>query len=98
MASVFENNYYITLSTHAKHIDDAMKLFEGAVGHLKSLLRITSYNVCYTKLLRDNAENIEACIAEIKSIFAEPEEGTTYEGKVVNVQKFGAFVNRNNFV
>jgi len=41
----------------------------------------------------DNAENIEACIAEIKSIFAEPEEGTTYEGKVVNVQKFGAFVN-----
>ncbi len=38
MASVFENNYYITLSTHAKHIDDAMKLFEGAVGHLKSLL------------------------------------------------------------
>jgi len=38
-------------------------------------------------------ESIEKAKAEIESIVAEPEVGVIYEGKVVKVMDFGAFVN-----
>jgi polyribonucleotide nucleotidyltransferase len=40
-----------------------------------------------------NAESIEAAIKWIKSLTSEPEVGQIYEGKVVKVMEFGAFVN-----
>ena len=39
------------------------------------------------------AENIKAALKWIKSIVAEPEVGEIYDGKVVKVMDFGAFVN-----
>ncbi|MCC6787261.1 MAG: S1 RNA-binding domain-containing protein, partial [Hyphomonadaceae bacterium] len=39
------------------------------------------------------AESIEAAIKWIKSLTSEPEVGQIYEGKVVKVMEFGAFVN-----
>ena len=37
--------------------------------------------------------SIRSAIARIKSIAAEPEVGEIYQGKVVKVMEFGAFVN-----
>jgi len=45
------------------------------------------------KVASANAESIKAAINWIKSIAAEPEVGTIYEGTVVKVMDFGAFVN-----
>ena len=45
------------------------------------------------KIASSNAESIRAAIARIKGIAAEPEVGEIYEGKVVKVMEFGAFVN-----
>ncbi|OYW83770.1 hypothetical protein B7Z17_05175 [Candidatus Saccharibacteria bacterium 32-49-10] len=40
-----------------------------------------------------DTENIEKAIAWIKSLTEEPEVGRIYEGKVVSIKDFGAFVN-----
>jgi polyribonucleotide nucleotidyltransferase len=45
------------------------------------------------KVASANADSIKAAINWIKSITSEPEVGTIYEGKVVKVMDFGAFVN-----
>ena len=45
------------------------------------------------KIASANGESIRAAINWIKSITSEPEIGTIYEGKVVKVVDFGAFVN-----
>jgi polyribonucleotide nucleotidyltransferase len=45
------------------------------------------------KVASANAESIKAAIAWIKSIASEPEVGTIYDGTVVKVMDFGAFVN-----
>ena len=45
------------------------------------------------KVASANAESIRAAIAWIKSITSEPEVGTIYDGTVVKVMDFGAFVN-----
>jgi polyribonucleotide nucleotidyltransferase len=45
------------------------------------------------KVASANAEAIEAAIKWIKSLTSEPEVGQIYEGKVVKVMEFGAFVN-----
>ena len=45
------------------------------------------------KVASANAESIEAAIKWIKSLTSEPEVGQIYEGKVVKVMDFGAFVN-----
>jgi polyribonucleotide nucleotidyltransferase len=45
------------------------------------------------KVASANADSIKAAIAWIKSIASEPEVGTIYEGTVVKVMDFGAFVN-----
>jgi polyribonucleotide nucleotidyltransferase len=45
------------------------------------------------KVASANAKSIEAAIKWIKSITSEPEVGQIYEGKVVKVMDFGAFVN-----
>jgi len=45
------------------------------------------------KVASANAESIKAAINWIKSIAAEPEVGTIYDGTVVKVMDFGAFVN-----
>jgi polyribonucleotide nucleotidyltransferase len=45
------------------------------------------------KIASSNAESIRQAIARIKSIAAEPEVGEIYQGKVVKVMEFGAFVN-----
>jgi polyribonucleotide nucleotidyltransferase len=45
------------------------------------------------KIASANAESIRAAIARIKSIASEPEVGEIYQGKVVKVMEFGAFVN-----
>ncbi len=45
------------------------------------------------KVASANGESIRAAINWIKSITSEPEIGTIYEGKVVKVMDFGAFVN-----
>jgi polyribonucleotide nucleotidyltransferase len=45
------------------------------------------------KVASANADSIKAAINWIKSITSEPEIGTIYEGKVVKVMDFGAFVN-----
>jgi len=45
------------------------------------------------KIASSNAESIRSAIARIKSIAAEPEVGEIYQGKVVKVMEFGAFVN-----
>jgi polyribonucleotide nucleotidyltransferase len=45
------------------------------------------------KVASAKAESIKAAIAWIKSIASEPEVGTIYEGTVVKVMDFGAFVN-----
>ena len=45
------------------------------------------------KIASANAESIRAAIARIKGIAAEPEVGEIYQGKVVKVMEFGAFVN-----
>ena len=45
------------------------------------------------KIASANAESIRAAIARIKSITSEPEVGEIYQGKVVKVMEFGAFVN-----
>jgi polyribonucleotide nucleotidyltransferase len=45
------------------------------------------------KVASANAESIEAAIKWIKSLTSEPEIGQIYEGKVVKVMDFGAFVN-----
>jgi polyribonucleotide nucleotidyltransferase len=39
-----------------------------------------------------NQENLNAALARIKAIVAQPEIGETYTGKVKNIQPFGAFV------
>jgi polyribonucleotide nucleotidyltransferase len=45
------------------------------------------------KVASANAESIRAAINWIKSITSEPEVGQIYEGRVVKVMDFGAFVN-----
>jgi polyribonucleotide nucleotidyltransferase len=45
------------------------------------------------KVASASAESIEAAIKWIKSLTSEPEVGQIYEGKVVKVMEFGAFVN-----
>jgi polyribonucleotide nucleotidyltransferase len=45
------------------------------------------------KVASANAESITAAIKWIKSIASDPEVGQIYEGKVVKVMDFGAFVN-----
>jgi len=45
------------------------------------------------KIASANGESIRAAIARIKGITAEPEVGEIYQGKVVKVMEFGAFVN-----
>jgi polyribonucleotide nucleotidyltransferase len=45
------------------------------------------------KIASANAESIRAAIGRIKAIAAEPEVGEIYQGKVVKVMEFGAFVN-----
>src|SRR5689334_950760 len=45
------------------------------------------------KVASANAESIEAAIKWIKGLTSEPEIGQIYEGKVVKVMDFGAFVN-----
>ena len=45
------------------------------------------------KIASNNAEAIEKALEMINSIVAEPEVGTVYEGKVVKIMDFGAFVN-----
>ena len=45
------------------------------------------------KMASNNAEAIEKALEMINSIVAEPEVGTIYEGKVVKIMDFGAFVN-----
>ena len=45
------------------------------------------------KIASANAESIRAAINRIKSITSEPEVGVIYQGKVVKVMEFGAFVN-----
>ena len=45
------------------------------------------------KVASANGESIRAAINWIKSITSEPEIGHIYEGKVVKVMDFGAFVN-----
>ena len=45
------------------------------------------------KVASANGESIRAAMKWIKSIVAEPEVGEIYEGKVVKVMDFGAFVN-----
>ena len=45
------------------------------------------------KIASSNAESIRSAVARIKSIAAEPEVGEIYQGKVVKVMEFGAFVN-----
>ncbi len=39
-----------------------------------------------------NQDNMDAALARIKAIVAQPEVGETYTGKVKNIQPFGAFV------
>jgi polyribonucleotide nucleotidyltransferase len=45
------------------------------------------------KIASANAESIRAAINRIKTIASEPEVGEIYQGKVVKVMEFGAFVN-----
>jgi polyribonucleotide nucleotidyltransferase len=45
------------------------------------------------KVASANGESIRAALKWIKSIVAEPEVGEIYEGKVVKIMDFGAFVN-----
>ena len=45
------------------------------------------------KIASNNAEAIEKALEMINSIVAEPEVGTIYEGKVVKIMDFGAFLN-----
>ncbi len=45
------------------------------------------------KVASANGESIRAALKWIKSIVAEPEVGEIYEGKIVKVMDFGAFVN-----
>ena len=45
------------------------------------------------KVASSDAESIKAALKWIKSIVAEPEIGEIYEGKVVKIMDFGAFVN-----
>jgi polyribonucleotide nucleotidyltransferase len=45
------------------------------------------------KIASNNADAIEKALEMINSIVAEPEVGTIYEGKVVKIMDFGAFVN-----
>ena len=45
------------------------------------------------KIASNNAEAIEKALEMINSIVAEPEVGIIYEGKVVKIMDFGAFVN-----
>ena len=45
------------------------------------------------KIASNNTEAIEKALEMINSIVAEPEVGTIYEGKVVKIMDFGAFVN-----
>jgi polyribonucleotide nucleotidyltransferase len=40
-----------------------------------------------------NAESIDKAVAWIKSLIEEPEVGKIYEGTVVSIKEFGAFVN-----
>ena len=44
------------------------------------------------KIAAANQENGEAALEQVKAITMEPEEGATYEGKVVKTTDFGAFV------
>src|SRR5690606_18977684 len=45
------------------------------------------------KVASPDAASIEAAVTWIKSLTSEPEVGQVYEGKVVKVMEFGAFVN-----
>jgi polyribonucleotide nucleotidyltransferase len=45
------------------------------------------------KVASANADSIEAAVKWIKSLTSEPEIGQIYDGKVVKVVEFGAFVN-----
>ena len=45
------------------------------------------------KIASASAESIKAAVDRINSIAAEPEAGVIYQGKVVKVMEFGAFVN-----
>ena len=46
-----------------------------------------------SRLLHASGESIAAALKWIKSIVSEPEVNEIYEGKVVKIMEFGAFVN-----
>jgi len=45
------------------------------------------------KIFAKNKKSLDAAVAEVEVITAVPEVGNTYDGKVVKVLDFGAFVN-----
>ncbi len=49
-------------------------------------------NAGRVEVFAENADNINAAMAIIKGIITVPEVGETYEGKVVSIQSYGAFV------
>ena len=59
----------------------------------KSGARIDISDSGNVKIAGTNNESIRAAIELINSIIEEPEVGQVYEGKVVKIMEFGAFVN-----
>ena len=59
----------------------------------KSGARIDISDSGNVKIAGTNNESIQAAIELINSIIEEPEVGQVYEGKVVKIMEFGAFVN-----
>jgi polyribonucleotide nucleotidyltransferase len=49
-------------------------------------------NVGHIDIVATNADSINAVLAKIKGIVAQPEVGEVYEGKVKSIMAFGAFV------
>ena len=59
----------------------------------KTGAKIDIYDDGTIKVASADGESIDAAIKWIKSIVSEPEVGEIYEGKVVKIVDFGAFVN-----
>jgi polyribonucleotide nucleotidyltransferase len=49
-------------------------------------------NMGRINIFSNNQESMDAAIARLKAIVAQPEIGETYTGKVKNIMPFGAFV------
>ena len=91
--SGFENIEIYSLLSSEDQLIDSPNFVYGSMADGAGLLRITSYNVCYTKLLRSNGVHTDI-VVPVKNEVCDWSQKVKFE----DVKAKGQHYERNNFV